>query len=341
MIEIDGAQGEGGGQVLRTALSLSMVTGSPFRMFNIRAHRRKPGLRQQHLTAVSAAQAVSSADVDGAELGAAELAFVPGGLRAGEYAFDVGTAGSTTLIAQTLVSALMLATESSHITLTGGTHNPMAPPFEFLDRSYLPLLGRMGARVRARLVRPGYFPAGGGILELAITPALRLSTLDLTRRGDLLGKEAHATVCHLPLSIAHRELAKIRHALGWTEEETHAHDEPHGTGPGNVVIVLLVFEQLSAVFAGFGQRGVSAETVADGVVERVSDYLASDVGVEQHLADQLLVPMALAGGGRFTTLRPTSHTETNMRIIQAFLPVRFTVEHMTPESWRIAVRRDD
>lgn len=337
MIEIDGSVGEGGGQVLRTALCLSMVTGRAFRMFRVRARRDNPGLRRQHLVAVRAAQAVSAARVDGAEPGASEITFAPSELCPGDYAFDIGTAGSTTLVAQTLIPALMLASKPFGVRLEGGTHNPMSPPFEFLDRSYLPLLARMGACIGLKLVRPGYYPAGGGCVEMTTTPAEGLSALGLSRRGRLLAKEAHATVSNLPLSIAHRELAGIRSGLGWPQEVTYAHDETRGKGPGNAVIVVLTFERITAVFAGFGRRGVPAEKVAEGVVRRVSAYLASDVAVEPCLADQLLVPMAVAGGGKFTTLHPTQHARTNMRIIEMFLPVKFQTLRLHGNVWRISV----
>ncbi len=218
MLAIDGSRGEGGGQVLRSALSLAIVTGQAFRMFNIRAQRAKPGLRWQHLAAVRAAQAVSSAVVEGAGLGATELTFAPGDLQGGRHAFDVGTAGSTTLIAQTLIPALLRADRSFQVSIDGGTHNPMSPPFEFLADSYLPLLRRMGAHVEAQLVRRGFYPAGGGRIELTIGTSTGLAPIELCSRGALRRKQAVATVSRLPLSIAQRELATIGDALGWPSE---------------------------------------------------------------------------------------------------------------------------
>lgn len=340
-ILIDGSQGEGGGQVLRTALSLSMVTGSAFRMINIRARRRRPGLRPQHLTAVQAAQTVSSADVKGASPGAMEITFSPKELRPGNHAFDIGTAGSTTLIAQALIPALIMARTSSHISLDGGTHNPLSPPFEFFQRAYLPLLNRMGADADAVLIRPGFYPAGGGRFELTITPAGPLSAIDLDTRGALRRKEAHATVSHLPLSIAQRELDVIRDTLAWPEQVLHVHDEKNSKGPGNIVIVVLTFEKLTEVFTGFGKRGVPAEKVANTVAKRVSDHLASDAAVGTYLADQLLIPFALAGGGRFTTRRPSGHTTTNIRIIEMFLSVRIDIEQLDGNLWGISVQKTD
>lgn len=303
MIVIDGSQGEGGGQVLRTALSLSMVTGSAFRIANIRARRAGPGLRRQHLTAVQAAQTVSCASVEGASLGASEITFLPRKIRPGNYAFDIGTAGSTTLIAQTLIPALMLAPEPSRIRLEGGTHNPLSPPFEALNRSYLPLLTRMGVSVRATLLRPGFYPAGGGQIELSATPVKGMVPIDLSSRGALVSEEAYAVTSHLPESIADRELCVIRDMLGWPESALHARDEKRAKGPGNVVIVVLVFEQITEVFTGFGRRGVRAETVAAEVAKAARNHLSSNAAVGPYLAYQLLIPMSLAGGGRFTDRR--------------------------------------
>ncbi|MCL2745353.1 MAG: RNA 3'-terminal phosphate cyclase, partial [Planctomycetaceae bacterium] len=185
-IHIDGSQGEGGGQVLRSSLALSLVTGIPFTIDNIRAKRVKPGLRQQHLTAVRAAAEVGGCNVDNTKVGAVRLDFRPAQVKGGDYTFNVGTAGSVTLVLQTVLPALMLAEEPSTLTLRGGTHNPMAPPFDFLQRVYLPLVKRLGPTIEATLVKPGFYPAGGGEFRAAITPVRKLSNLELTRRGDIL-----------------------------------------------------------------------------------------------------------------------------------------------------------
>src|SRR6476620_518674 len=166
VITIDGSVGEGGGQIIRNSLALSLVTGQPFRIVNIRAGRKKPGLLRQHLTAVQAANQIGDAAVDGAEMGSGEVVFRPEGIRAGDYRFAIGTAGSTTLVLQTILPALILAGAPSHLTLEGGTHNPLAPPFDFLAQTFLPHLARFGPTVTATLARPGFFPAGGGRLEI-------------------------------------------------------------------------------------------------------------------------------------------------------------------------------
>jgi RNA 3'-terminal phosphate cyclase (ATP) len=339
-IEIDGSAGEGGGQVLRTSLSLSLVTGRPLRIFDIRAKRRKPGLRRQHLTAVEAAAEVGDAHVEGAALGSAEVRFEPRRVRTGAFRFAVGTAGSATLVLQTVLPALMTAAEPSRLELEGGTHNPLAPPFEFVDRALLPLLNRMGPRIEARLVRRGFFPAGGGELGVSIEPAPTLRRLDLPERGEIRRRRVVACVSNLPAHIAEREIATLRERLDWAAECFEVEREREARGPGNVVTATIDSEHVGEVFCGFGERGVPAERVAEGVADRVLRYLEADVPVGPHLADQLLLPLALAGGGSFRTLAPTSHTTTNIETIGAFLDTPVGVRPDRGSSWRIDVGSD-
>src|SRR5262245_20703997 len=200
MITIDGSFGEGGGQILRTSLALSLVTGKPFRIENVRAGRKSPGLLRQHQTAVSAAAAVGRAEIAGASIGSGELEFSPKAIAPGEYQFAIGTAGSTTLVLQTILPALMTATAPSRIALEGGTHNPFAPPFDFLVLSFLPLLKRMGVHIEAALERPGFYPAGGGRIVVSIKPGTLLR-LDLENRGEVLSKRARAVVANLPRAV--------------------------------------------------------------------------------------------------------------------------------------------
>ncbi len=237
MVVIDGAQGEGGGQVLRTALALSMVTGEPFRISRIRRGRAKPGLLRQHLTAVRAAERISAARTTGAALGSAELAFTPGAVAPGDYTFSIGTAGSTTLVLQTVLPALLTAAAPSRLTLEGGTHNPAAPPWDFLVESFLPVLERMGARFDPRLERPGFHPAGGGRFSIQVTPAPRLARLDLAA-GSEIAAEGLVLLANLPGHIAERERDTILARTGWEPEQVRIHRPAEATGPGNAVMLL-------------------------------------------------------------------------------------------------------
>jgi RNA 3'-terminal phosphate cyclase (ATP) len=325
MITIDGSLGEGGGQILRTSLALSLVTGQAFRIENIRAGRQKPGLLRQHLTAVEAAAKVGGAAVDGAALGSRELIFKAGTVRAGHYRFAVGTAGSATLVLQTILPALIVGRESSRLTIEGGTHNPHAPPFDFLNGVFLPLLNRMGPQVSAKLERTGFFPAGGGCFSVEITPAEKLAPLDLRSRGESKGRSARAIISNLSPKVANRELNVVNEKLGWPRECLHV-EEVESNGPGNVLLLELAFENVTEVFTGFGERGVLAETVAEKAVREVREYLASGVPVGEHLADQLLIPLALAQGGSFLTRKLSRHAHTNIEVISRFLPAKFEVE---------------
>lgn len=315
---IDGSQGEGGGQVLRTSLALSLVTRTPFRIENIRVKRKTPGLLRQHLTAVHAAMAVGDAAVEGATLGSTALTFEPRALRAGDYAFAIGSAGSTMLVLQTILLPLVLADAPSTIELEGGTHNPAAPTFDFMELAFLPLLRRMGADVRLELVRPGFYPAGGGKIRATIAPTKRLGRLDVDDRGAIVARRVRAVVANLPYAIAQREVQAAGEELGWSEECLEAHTVTGSVGPGNAISIIVASENITEVFSAFGKRGVRAEAVAHDAAQQARRYLASNAAVGEHLADQLLLPLALGDGGSFTTTALSSHATTNLAVIQRF-----------------------
>jgi len=336
MIDIDGSQGEGGGQVLRTSLGLSMVTGKPFRIRNVRAGRKKPGLLRQHLTAATAAARICSARIVGAELGSKDLVFEPGPVTPGKYHFAVGTAGSATLVLQAVLPALLRAGGPTALALEGGTHNPFAPPYPFLALSYLPVLNRMGARVNAELLRPGFYPAGGGKLAVRVEPVNELQPLRLDERGAVRSIRATILIAHLPAnSIGPRERAVLLRELDLREHAVEIKPCDTSAGPGNVVYVTVECENMTAVFSAFGARGRSSESVAGDAAAQVRAYLESGVPVDEHLADQLLIPMALAGAGGFTTVAPSSHTQTNIRVIEQFLDVGFGLCEIRDGAYRI------
>ncbi len=336
MLQLDGSRGEGGGQILRTSLALAMITGKSFQLRQIRAGRPKPGLMRQHLTAVKAAAKVCGAETEGAELKSQHLTFSPGTVRPGEYRFDIGTAGSATLVLQTLLPALMTANGPSQLTLCGGTHNIHAPPFDFLAKAFLPLLRRLGPRVSARLVRPGFYPAGGGEVAISIQPAQSLEPFELIDAGRVVRRYATAMVSQLPQHIAERELATIQRKLGLSQRDTMI-DDVRSTGPGNVVVIEIEREHVTEVFTGFGQRGVKAEKVATGAAREAKHYLDARVPVGEHLADQLLLPMALAGSGCYRTMEPTPHTTTNVETIREFLEVAIEIEEIEKKVFEIRV----
>ena len=325
MIRIDGSFGEGGGQILRSSLSLSLVTGKPFRIDNIRANREKPGLLRQHLTGVQAAAEVGSAEVEGASLGSKTLTFEPGKIRSGEFRFAIGTAGSGTLVLQTILPALITAAGPSRIEIEGGTHNPAAPPFDFLQRSFIPLIERMGPKINLELHRYGFYPAGGGRFVVEITPADSLKPISVEDRGETTTKRATALVANLPYHIARRELDAVGKLLNWDPESLRCEDTKNSVSPGNLVMIELASPPVTQIFTAFGKLGVSAEEVAKDAAEQARAYMHSPAAVDEHLADQLLLPMALAGGGSFSAASLNMHAKTNMEVIRQFLPVRFEI----------------
>ncbi len=324
-IEIDGARGEGGGQVLRSALSLSLITGRAIVVENIRAGRRKPGVLRQHLTAIRAAAAIGRAHVEGDELGSKRLRFNPGQVEAGNYEFRIGSAGSALLVLETVLPPLLKLGAGSRVLVEGGTHNPMAPPYEFVSRVFAPLIRRLGYDLELELERPGYVPAGGGRVVAKIGDREPSPRFELSERGSLLGRKATAVVAHLPQVIAHRELKRIANRLGFEPSEVQIHSHQDSLGPGNVIFVEHRFEQVTELFTGFGRRGRPAEAVADQVVDETSEYLAHTAPVGPYLADQLLLPLALAGEGSFRTGPLTRHTQTQIDLIPEFLPVDINV----------------
>ena len=337
MIAIDGSEGEGGGQILRTSLALSLVRGQPFRMERIRARRQKPGLLRQHLTAVEAARTVGCAEVRGATLSSQVLEFRPGPVTPGNYRFAVGTAGSATLVLQTVLPSLLTASGPSTLTLEGGTHNPLAPSFDFLAKCFMPLIHRMGPTAELELKRPGFFPAGGGRFHARVQPTTKLSPIDLLERGSIRSRHARIWTSKLPEHVAERELAVVREELKWRADEGSVENVPRPVGPGNAVVLEIEAEHVTAVFTGFGERGRPAEEVAKSAVEAAKAWLDANVPVDEHLADQLLLPLALAGGGSFRTTKPSLHTTTNAEIVRRFLPVPIRIEPESELVWRVTV----
>lgn len=337
MIVIDGAKGEGGGQVLRTALSLSGCTGQPFRIKNIRAGRKKPGLMRQHLTCVRAAKAVCGGRAVGAELGSTELTFTPDEPRGGTYAWGIGTAGATTLVFQTVLPILLAAEAASEVSLRGGTHTMMAPTLDFIEESFLPAMRATGASVAVTTRALGFYPAGGGAWSASIEPLDSPVPLDLTERGAPVCVTAEAMRANLSGDICERELAACADALDLSPDALR-HTSHEGPGPGNAVIVRAEHERHTAVFADIGRRGAKAETVGRRAAGQARSYLAGAGVACEHLADQLLLPLALAGAGRYTATALTEHFRTNVATIGMFLDVAIETEE-TEDGWFVTATR--
>ena len=333
---IDGSEGEGGGQILRTSLALSMITGRPFRIHKIRANRPKPGLRRQHLTAVRAAATVSGATVTGDEVDSRDLTFAPGRITPGVYHFDVGSAGSTMLVLQTVLPALMIASAPSTVTLEGGTHNFGAPPFPFLAKAFLPLIARMGPRVDLVIDRAGFAPRGGGKAHATITPA-PLKPIEILTRGPVRRRLATATIAGLPREIAERELNVAARVAELRPDEVYVEELPPDQGPGNLVAIEIESAALTEVFTAFGARGKRAEDVAREAARDARRYLDHDTPVDEHLADQLLLPLALAAGGAYLTGPLSLHATTNIETIRRFVDLPISVEQVARRDYVVRV----
>jgi RNA 3'-terminal phosphate cyclase (ATP) len=339
MIEIDGSEGEGGGQILRTSLALSLITGKPFRMVKIRAKRPKPGLMRQHLACVLAAQSISggpkpreakAAGTAPPMLGDAELLFYPGEVQAGHYEFAVGSAGSCALVLQTVLWPLVLANEDSTLLLRGGTHNPMAPSYTFLELMSPYFAGEQPPYFEIDLRRHGFYPAGGGEVAVKIRAKdVAIAPIHLVERGEL--KKCYAVALHAGIakSVAQRELAVLRSGLGWSEPQLLDRALRANEGPGNALMAVLQYEHCAEVVSAYAERGLSAETLARSVCDEVKRYQSQQAPVGPHFADQIMIPMALAATrgqtSQFWTTEVTQHTMTNAAVIEKFLACKFTM----------------
>ena len=323
---IDGSAGEGGGQILRTSLTLSCITGKGLHIENIRAARRNPGLAKQHLSCVHAASQICNGRCTGAAIGSKTLDFQPGSVRGGDYYFDIGSAGSATLVIQTILPALFLADKPSTITVTGGTHNPLAPPFDFLCETFLPAVAMAGFRGSCRLIKHGFYPAGGGKITFDVQPWEKQADriIDLCRTGERFEIHARIYIAGLPEHIAQRQEKLLQSGLNIQRVERI--EVADSDGPGNCVMLRLSGDGRATVFTAFGMKGKPSQQVIREAVNMAKDFLASGAAVDKFLADQLLIYMALSKGGCFTTNQLSSHLLTNMEVIKKFLPVDFTID---------------
>ncbi len=341
MLLIDGASGEGGGQHLRTCLSLSAISGRPFRLINIRANRSRPGLRPQHLTAVLATAAICAADVTGAALNSSTLEFKPQTPpKSGSYRFDVadasagGSAGSVTLVLQALIWPLMFAAAGSQLTLIGGTHVPFSPPYHYLAEVALPAFRRLGADVRTRLNNWGWYPRGGGSISVDIEPVSHLHGTSFTHEPTDKVRGL-AAVTNLPAHIPQRMSRRAVNLLA--DHKLKAEIQPvrdRGIGPGAGIMLWIP----NGGFSSLGRKGVPADEVAQAAVDELLSFVQSNSAVDAHLADQLLLPMALAHGcSTMSTPVLTAHTMTNIELLRQWLDVTIVVEGQMGQPGHITI----
>ena len=328
MIEIDASFGEGGGQILRSALSLSVITGEAMRLTNIRTHRPRPGLKPQHLKAVEAAALISDARVEGASPGSQTLIFEPEGLKGGKYAFDIGTAGSVSLLLQTICLPLSFADGPSRLTLSGGTHVPWSPCYHYLQWQWLPYLAKAGYHVDCALERAGFYPRGGGLLLADIVPSRRLTPLRISERGRLLRVLGLSAVGRLDRSIAERQRRQAVERLGELGVPLEIEvTEVAAASPGTFIVLQAEFEGGRCCAFALGARHKPAEKVADEAVAELLADIESGGAIDAWLADQLLLPLAFVPDrSEFSVCRISRHLRTNAELLGHFLPVVVEIE---------------
>jgi RNA 3'-phosphate cyclase len=328
MLDIDGSLGEGGGQILRSSLTLALLTGQAFRLRNVRARRARPGLQPQHLTAVRAAAEVGQAQTRGASVGSGQLDFEPTTVKPGTYRFAIGTAGATTLVMHAVYLPLALQGVPSHLTFEGGTHNDHAPSYDFLATTWRGYLARIGLPLALHLDRPGFYPRGGGRFTAAIPGGATLRGLTLTDRPPITRVTGFSAVSGgLPEHIARRQAGRAKEQLEAAGLDADIDLQTWQGGPGSVVGLTLDEAPVPTLVFGLGARGKRAEAVADEAVAEVFKYTAADAPVDEHSADQLLLPLAFAEGpSEYRVARVTRHLLTNAEVVRQFLPRRIDVE---------------
>jgi RNA 3'-terminal phosphate cyclase (ATP) len=339
MIEIDGSYGEGGGQILRTALGLSCITGKAVTFFNIRKGRKKPGLMPQHTTCVNAIERISNAQVSGNEIGSTGLTFQPEKIRAGDYTFDIKTAGSSSLVFQTLLPPLLFADNASRITIKGGTHVPFSPPYHYISEVFIPMLKCIGIHAECSIRRYGFYPRGGGETSFSVFPVGHMRGIHLLSKGDLLSLRGYSGVSRLPLTMAGRQNKSLQLKLAPLSAEIQTLDVP-STGEGTFVFLKGEYENACSGFSSLGKKGKPAESVGEEAATAFLDFHNSRQCLDPYLTDQIVVYLSLSRRHcSFTTSYITQHLLTNLWVIEKFLNVRCQIEGETGSAGKVTIEQ--
>ncbi len=340
MISIDGSTGEGGGQIFRSAIGLSALTQTPVRIFNIRGKRRKDGLLRQHLTGLRAMTEITNAEVEGDALRSTEVVFSPKKIVGGDYSFEIGTAGSTSLVLQTILWPLFYADKPSRIEISGGTHNPMSPPFEFLKESFFPAIRELGFNAEIEIETYGFAPVGGGKIVAKITPVKDVKAVEFSSTLKPENIQISILGHGLPKHVAANEKAVFEEHLADYSPEVRIQNV-NSQGSGNAIIAVVPNTPFPFVAVQFGQRGNAAEKVAMNLVKDINGQIATGLPVGPHLADQLIIPFALAKGGMFETCGLTPHTMTQIKMVKLFTKMNIDVEKISKRHCKVHFLRTD
>ncbi len=337
-IIIDGSQGEGGGQILRSSLSLSVLLLKPFEMINIRANRPNPGIQAQHLKAIEASALISNAITEGASLKSSKLRFIPREIKAGNFKFNIGTAGSTSLVLQTLYLPLSFAPATSVISIIGGTHVPWSPTFDYLKNCWLYFMEKIGFKISVDLKRAGFYPHGGGEVKAIINPITEIKPLNIIDRGKLLKIEIYSAHSNLTDEVAKRQAKTAEKILKNYAEVEIVIDELESYSKNTTIAITGIFENTVCCYTNLGEKGKRAEIVAEEACEKFLNFLSSDSALDEYIADQILLPLSIANDvSEFTVLKITNHIRTNMETIKNFLDVDFEIKEFG-KSFKIKVK---
>jgi RNA 3'-terminal phosphate cyclase (ATP) len=339
MLVIDGGLGEGGGQILRTCLALSLLTGKEFTLMDIRQGRKKPGLRAQHLNAVRLAEKIGNARVEGGEFGSTRLVFSPRPVETGKFACDIGTAGSTSLILQTVYLPLSFGEGPSKLSISGGTHVPFAPTFDYLKLHWMAYMKRIGFPLMLNLEQAGFYPEGGGQIQVIVNPIKELSGFTILRRGSLKQISGISAVANLDRRIAVRQRDQIMQLLGkkYPLNDIRIRNLP-SHHKGTTICLVCQFEHSQCCYTSLGEPGKPAEIVAQEVCDKIESFLSTQAVMDEHLSDQLLLPLSIAGvDSHFTTVKITDHLRTNADVIKLFVDRKIDIVGTTGSEGLVSI----
>ena len=346
LIEIDGSYGEGGGQILRTAIALSAVTGKPVKVYNIRAKRPKPGLQAQHLTGVKAVAMITKADVKGLQIGSMEVVFHPKVIQPGKYTFDVGTAGSISLVLQSLLPALAFAPAPVELEITGGTDVSWSPPIDYMRNVFIPMVGKMGYRIDMKTLRRGHYPKGGGKVVVRAEPVERLKPVELIEQGSVIKISGISHCVRLPKHVASRQAMAAKQVLqakGFKDvellEEYYPPEKDPHLGPGSGIVLWAHTSANTIIGAdALGSPGKPAEKVGEEAATKLIEEISSGAAVDSHMGDMLIPYIALASGfSKIKVSKLTLHAQTAIAVVEKFLDVSFKVDGELEKTSTISV----